>query len=61
MPLDRGRVLQQAQLLASRGQYEHAVGEWKKLAAEAPHDGSIHNSIGDLHLKRNAMTEAVAS
>ncbi|MCP9470557.1 MAG: tetratricopeptide repeat protein [Nitrospira sp.] len=61
MPLDRGKVLQQAQLLASRGQYEHAVGEWKKLAAEAPHDGSIHNSIGDLHLKRNAMTEAVAS
>jgi tetratricopeptide (TPR) repeat protein len=59
--LDRGKVLQQAQLLASRGQYEHAVGEWKKLAAEAPHDGSIHNSIGDLHLKRNAMTEAVAS
>ncbi|MCA1958373.1 MAG: tetratricopeptide repeat protein [Nitrospira sp.] len=61
MPLDRGKVLQQAQLLASRGQYEHAVGEWKKLAAEAPHDGSIHNSIGDLHLKRNAITEAVAS
>lgn len=61
LPLDRGKVLQQAQLLASRGQYEHAVGEWKKLAAEAPHDGSIHNSIGDLHLKRNAMTEAVAS
>lgn len=61
LPLDRGKVLQQAQLLASRGQYEHAVGEWKKLAAEAPHDGSIHNSIGDLHLKRNAITEAVAS
>ncbi|MCP9439417.1 MAG: tetratricopeptide repeat protein [Nitrospira sp.] len=61
MPLDRGKVLQQAQLLASRGQYEHAVGEWKKLAAEAPHDGSIHNSIGDLHLKHNAIADAVAS
>ncbi|MCP9447890.1 MAG: tetratricopeptide repeat protein [Nitrospira sp.] len=60
LPLDRGKVLQQAQLLASRGQYEHAVGEWKKLAAEAPHDGSIYNSMGDLHLKRNAISDAVA-
>ncbi|MCS6897246.1 MAG: tetratricopeptide repeat protein [Nitrospira sp.] len=59
--MDRTKVLQQAQMLASRGQYEHAVGEWKKLAAESPHDGSIYNSIGDLHLKRNAMAEAVTA
>jgi len=61
LALDRSKVLHQAQLLASRGQYDHAVAEWKKLAAEAPNDGSIHNSIGDLHLKRNAVPEATAA
>lgn len=61
MSSDRAKVLQQAQLMASRGQYAEAIAEWKKLAAEAPHDGSIHNSIGDLQLKRNANSEATAS
>lgn len=61
MPADRSRVIQQAQLLASRGQFEAAIGEWKKLATESPGDGSIHNSIGDLHLKRNAAGEAATA
>ncbi len=61
MPPDRSRVLQQAQLLASRGQYEAAIAEWKKLAVETPADGTIHNSIGDLQLKRNVPSEAAAS
>lgn len=61
VPPDRSRVLQQAQLLASRGQFEAAIAEWKKLATETPGDGSIHNSIGDLHLKRNAPGEATAA
>ncbi|MDK2743549.1 MAG: tetratricopeptide repeat protein [Nitrospira sp.] len=61
MPPDRSRVLQQAQLLASRGQYDAAIAEWKKLAVETPADGTIHNSIGDLQLKRNASSEAAAS
>ncbi|MCP9464744.1 MAG: tetratricopeptide repeat protein [Nitrospira sp.] len=60
MALDRAKVLQQAQTLAVRGHYERAVNEWKKLAAESPHDGSIYNSMGDLHLKRNALPDAVA-
>ena len=61
VPLDRSRVLQQAQLLSSRGQYDAAIGEWKKLATESPADGSIHNSIGDLQLKRNAPGEAASA
>ncbi|MDH5740268.1 MAG: tetratricopeptide repeat protein, partial [Nitrospira sp.] len=61
MPPDRSRVLQQAQLLASRGQFEAAIAEWKKLATEMPGDGSIHNSIGDLHLKRNIPGEAATA
>lgn len=58
---DRSKILQQAQLLASRGQYDAAIAEWKKLAADAPNDGSIHNSIGDLHVKRNAPAEATTA
>ncbi len=61
MSSNRTKILQQAQLMASRGQYGEAIVEWKKLAAEAPHDGSIHNTIGDLCLKRNATSEATAS
>ena len=61
MPSDRSRVLQQAQLLASRGQYEAAIAEWKKLAAETPADGTIHNTIGDLQLRRNALGEAASA
>jgi tetratricopeptide (TPR) repeat protein len=59
--LDRSKVLQSAQLLASKGQFDAAIGEWKKLSAESPGDGGIHNSIGELHLKRNATVDAVAS
>ncbi len=61
MPSDRSRILQQAQLLASRGQYEAAIAEWKRLATEAPADGTIHNTIGDLQLKRNAPGEAASA
>jgi len=61
VPPDRSRVLQQAQLLASRGQYEAAIAEWKKLAADSLADGTIHNTIGDLQLKRNASGEAAAA
>lgn len=61
MPPDRSRVLQQAQLFVSRGQFEAAIAEWKKLATEMPGDGSIHNTIGDLHLKRNAVGEAATA
>lgn len=61
MAADRSKVLQQAQLLASRGQYDAAIAEWKKLVADAPNDGGIHNSIGDLHLKRNSAAEATTA
>ncbi len=44
-----------------QGQYEAAIAEWKKLIPESPADGSIFNSIGDLHLKRNANAEAITA
>lgn len=61
MAFDRTKTLQSAQLLAAKGQYDAAIGEWKKLAAEAPNDGSIQNSIGDLHIKRNAVPDAITA
>jgi tetratricopeptide (TPR) repeat protein len=61
LSIDRGKVLHNAQLFASRGQFDAAIAEWKKLTVESPGDGSVHNSIGELHLKRNATTDAVAS
>lgn len=61
MAFDRSKILHSAQLFASRGQFDAAINEWKKLSAESPGDGSIFNSIGELHLKRNATNEAVAT
>jgi tetratricopeptide (TPR) repeat protein len=58
--IDRSKVLHSAQLFASKGQFDAAISEWKKLSAESPGDGSIHNSIGELQLKRNATADAVA-
>ena len=46
--IDRSKVLHSAQLFASKGQFDAAISEWKKLSAESPGDGSIHNSIGEL-------------
>lgn len=59
MASDRTSILQNAQLYASKGNLDAALTEWRKLAQEAPNDGTIHNSIGDLQLKRNAKGEAV--
>lgn len=61
MGIDRSKVLLNAQSFSSKGQYEAAINEWKKLSTESPGDGSIYNSIGELHLKRNATADAVAS
>ena len=61
MAIDRSSVLHSAQLFASRGQFDAAINEWKKLSAESPGDGSIFNSIGELHLKRQATTDAVTA
>lgn len=61
MAVDRRTVLQNAQLFASKGQFDAAIAEWRKLTADSPTDGTIFNSIGDLHLKRNANAEAITA
>ncbi|MBA2252460.1 MAG: tetratricopeptide repeat protein [Nitrospirales bacterium] len=59
MESDKGKVLQTANQLAAKGQFDKAITEWKRLLTESPNDGSVHNNIGDLHIKRNAITEAI--
>jgi tetratricopeptide (TPR) repeat protein len=61
LAVDRRTVLQNAQLFASKGQYDAAIAEWRKLTTDTPADGTIFNSIGDLQLKRNATADAVAA
>ncbi len=61
MAVDRNTVLHNAQLFAARGQFDAAIAEWKKLTADSPTDGSLYNSIGDLHLKRNSPGEAITA
>jgi len=61
LAIDRSSVLQNAQLFASRGQFDAAINEWKRLSVESPGDGSIFNSIGELHLKRQATNDAVVA
>jgi tetratricopeptide (TPR) repeat protein len=56
---DKGKVLQTANQLAAKGQFDKAIAEWKKLLTESSNDGSVHNNIGDLHIKRNAVAEAI--
>lgn len=59
MAVDRSSLLENAQRLAAHGQLEKAIEEWNKLATDSPTDGTIFNTIGDLHLKRNAPLEAI--
>ncbi|HKN88018.1 MAG TPA: tetratricopeptide repeat protein [Nitrospiraceae bacterium] len=59
MEADKGKVLQTANQLAAKGQFDKAIAEWRKLLAESPNDGTIHNNIGDLYIKRNATAEAI--
>ncbi|WP_447986730.1 tetratricopeptide repeat protein [Nitrospira sp. Nam74] len=61
MEADKGKILQTANQLAAKGQFDKAIAEWKKLLTDSPNDGSVHNNIGDLHIKRNAVAEAIES
>ena len=59
MSVDRNTVIKEAQKFASKGQFDKAIAEWRKLVKETPHDANVYNTIGDLCLKKNAKSEAV--
>jgi tetratricopeptide (TPR) repeat protein len=58
--LDKNAITNAAQKFAARGQIDDAIAEWSKLA-EVSKDGNIHNTIGDLYLKKGSQNEAVDS
>jgi tetratricopeptide (TPR) repeat protein len=59
MAIDKQTITREAQKFITKGQYDKAIAEWKKLLKESPNDANIHNTIGDLCLKKNAKAEAV--
>ncbi len=59
MAIDKQTIMREAQKFITKGQYDKAIAEWKKLLKESPNDANIHNTIGDLCLKKNAKAEAV--
>lgn len=59
MAVDRNTVIKEAQKFASKGQFDKAIAEWRKLVKESPNDANLFNTIGDLCLKKNSKAEAV--
>jgi tetratricopeptide (TPR) repeat protein len=59
MAAQKDTIIQEAQRYVARGQIDKAIAEWQKLLKDAPFDGNIYNTIGDLHLKRNAKLDAI--
>ena len=57
---DKTAIIKTAQKYASKGQIDKAIAEWEKLLDEAK-DGNIHNTIGDLYLRKGAEREAIES
>jgi tetratricopeptide (TPR) repeat protein len=57
---DKTDIINTAQKLAAKGHIDKAIAEWQKLLEER-NDGNVHNSIGDLHLKKGSDHEAVDS
>lgn len=59
MAVDRNTVIKEAQKFASKGQFDKAIAEWRKLVKESPNDATLFNTIGDLCLKKNSKADAV--
>ena len=57
---NKASIIKNAQKYASKGQIDKAISEWEKLLAESK-DGNIHNTIGDLYLKKDSEEKAIES
>lgn len=57
---DKAAIINAAQKYTAKGLIDKAISEWEKLLKER-NDGNIHNTIGDLYLKKGADQEAVKS
>ena len=55
---DKTEIINAAQRFASKGEIDNAIAEWEKLLKNGK-DGNIHNTIGDLYLKKGSQPQAV--
>ncbi|MBI5141288.1 MAG: tetratricopeptide repeat protein [Nitrospirae bacterium] len=58
---DKAAIINQAQRLAAKGQIDKAIQEWERVAELSPSDGNVHNTIGDLHLRKKDQNMAIES
>ena len=58
--IDKTTIINAAQKFTEKGQIDKAIAEWEKLLTEKK-DGNIHNTIGDLNLKKGAEKAAIES
>lgn len=56
--MDRGSIIKQAQKYLERGQIDKAISEWEGLARES-RDANVHNTLGDLYLKKGDKRSAI--
>jgi|GEM_PF-4414438 len=56
---DKASIINQAQRLAAKGQIDKAIQEWERVAELSPSDGNVHNTIGDLHLRKKDQNMAI--
>lgn len=58
MAQDKATIIKQAQRFTAKGQIDKAIQEWEKVLEINPKDGNIHNTVGDLLLKKNDPEKA---
>jgi tetratricopeptide (TPR) repeat protein len=61
LDVDKSATQEKALQFTKTGQYALAIAEWKKLLTDSPEDAIIHNTIGDLNVKHNALADAVTA
>lgn len=57
---DKAAIINTARKWVEKGQIDKAIAEWQKLLANSK-DGNVHNTIGDLYLKKGSEKEAIES
>ncbi len=57
---DKATIIKSAHKYASKGHIDKAIAEWHKLLDEG-NDGNIHNTVGDLYLRKGSEKQATES
>ncbi|MFH0901777.1 MAG: tetratricopeptide repeat protein, partial [Pseudomonadota bacterium] len=58
MAINKNKVMEAAQKLVEKGQFDKAIREYLKVVQEDPKDVRVWLKIGDLYAKKNAKQEA---